>query len=611
MGIEPRNSKWVIYPQNPGADFLGFMTKDDPSRLPDLAAPNGQNTTTNRGDRISIRNFGYDLFPTSGTLSTTTSPTRSMWTFHLRDGTQILVVAQGASLFYFDETTQAYALLKTGYTSDDFGFAEMNINTDATSWLYFGNAVEDFSRWNGSVTHLTSALVGAEVTIPVGDTTLFTATGSVVIGTTTVTYTGKTPTTLTGAVGTPAAANGLPVSQAVVTFASNPKGNIYLAADNRLFVAGIKSSPQAVFFSKYTDATNYVSAIIVTASTATNSGIFNLVEGGGAVTAMAQDEQSIYIFKNNITYAATLSDSFYSIVPLKPFDGRSQTTGAATKRCVFVGGNRVFFVTKDNQIFSLQRLETIDYPQMVPISYPIQPTIDSFSFNAMSGIVYRDRCFFACKSSPSNTSNDILLVFNIVENTWDTPVTNFAVSEFAIYLSNGIERLLYGDSITSNVWIVTNIPQDFHYSTVASWKTKQYDFDIPSDLKEFDDIFIEGYLAENTALIIRLLLDDNGFTQTLETTLLGTETTFLFGNALPNAFGLYSFGTERFGSNSDISGKKKFRIFLNKNLRRTPFFNAQLEFISDGENQAWEIIRYGFLVRQHSQPQPTALMRNW
>lgn len=611
MGVEPRTSKWLVYPSAPGMDFLGLITRDDPSRIPDLAAPNGQNTTTNAGDRISIRDFGYDIFPSTATLSSTTTPARSMWTFHLRDGTQILVVAQGTVLKYFDDTTQTFETLKSGYTSDDFGFAAMNINTDATSWLYFGNAVENFSRWNGSVTHLNGALVGGEGTITVDDTTLFGATGTIMIGGSTVTYTGKTGTTFTGAVGTPAAIDGASVAQAVEEFASNPKGNIYLAADNRLFIAGILLSPQAVYFSKYADATIYAGATIVTASTATNPGIFNLVEGGGAVTAMVRDEETTYIFKYNIIYRAILSDSYYSLTPLKPFDGRSQTTGAASKRCVFVGGNRVFYVTKDNQIFSLERVETVDYPQMVPISYAIQPTTDSFGFNAMSGIVHRDRAFFACKSSPDVPANDTLLVYNIVENIWDTPVTNFAASEFAILLVSGVERLLYGDAITANVWIITNQPQDYIYSTVASQKTKQYDLGAPEVLKELDNVFVEGYIASNTSLTINMYLDDGGYTQSLSTTLIGTETGFLFNSASLNSFGLKPFGTERFGSNADTSGKKKFRIFLGKNLRRTPFFSVQLEFLSDGENQAWEVLRYGFLARQHSEPMPTALMRDW
>lgn len=610
MPVEPKNSSWFVYPQE-GQKFLGFYTKDDPTKIPDLAFPNGQNTTPNQGDRISIRAYGYELFPNGVAFSSVTEPSKSLWTFHKRDGSQILIVAQGDSLAFFDEETQTYANLEDGYTSDDFGFAEMNINTDQSSYLYFGNGKEDFSRWTGNHTNLNGALVGGEAVITVDSTLDFPASGTLRIGTTDVTYSGTTATTFTGCTGTPAAADRTPVAQGVQTFPSNPKGNIYMASDNRLFIAGIENEQQAVYFSRYADATDFFAATIITTGTADDPGIFNLVEGGGAVTAMVKDEQSNYFFKENIIYAATLTDAFYTLLPLKPFDGRSQTTGATSKRSVFVGGNMVFFVSKDNQIYALQRVQEVDYPQMVPISHIIEPTANSLDFSTVTGIVYKQQAYFACKQSPESTVNDAMLVFNIVDATWDTPVVNLSVGEFAVYKTGGRERLLFGDSFTSNVWIVNNSPVDYIYNTLASVRTKPYDFGDPSELKELDAVFLEGYIDDNTRLTVNLYLDEDGFTSAITTVIAGTETQFLFEGTQPNAFGLHPFGFQRFGSNDDTSGKKKFRIYLNKNLRRIPFYTAQLEFISDGSNQNWEILRYGFLVRQHSQPIPTDLMRNW
>lgn len=610
MPTEPRTSTWITYP-SPGDNFKGYFTDVDASRVPDLGAPNGQNTTPNEGDRISIRDYGFSIFPSTATLSTTLSPTTSAWTFHKRDGEQILVRAYGANLEWFDETSQAWVNLGNAYTSADFGFAEMNINTDAVSYLYFGNAVEDWSRWTGAHTNLNGALAGAEATITVDSTTGFTATGTVRIGTTNVTYTGVTATTFTGCVGTPAAADNLAVAQGVLTSSGNPKGNIYLAADNRLFIAGITAAPQAVYFSQYADATNFAAAAIVTGSTAASPGIFNLVEGGGAVTAMVRNEETNYFFKENIIYGATLSDTLYSLVPLKPFDGRSQTTGAKSKKSVFVGGNAVFFVSKDNQIFSLERVATIDYPQMVPISRDIQPTVDSVDFSSLSGIVFGKFAYFACKSSTDAAVNDTVLVYNIEKGTWDTPVVNFNAADWAVYKQDATEELYFSDATSPNFWKVTSTPVDYQYNTLASWRTKRYDFGSPQSVKELDGVFIEGYIADNTTLTINLYLDENGVTQSLSTEFVGTETAYLFEDQDLNPFGLSAFGSKRFGSNDDTSGKKKFRVYLNKNIRRTPFFNAQLEFVSNGSNQQWEVLRYGFQVRQHSQPIPTALMRDW
>ena len=72
------------------------------------------------------------------------------------------------------------------------------------------------------------------------------------------------------------------------------------------------------------------------------------------MTAMAQDEKIIYLFKKSIIYRATLTDSLYTLQALKPFDGKSQTSGAQNSEGTFVGGNGVIFETPDNQIVSLQ-----------------------------------------------------------------------------------------------------------------------------------------------------------------------------------------------------------------------------------------------------------------
>ena len=70
----------------------------------------------------------------------------------------------------------------------------------------------------GGRTTLTALLSGGETTIAVTDTTAFPSSGSLLIGATTVTYTGKTGTTFTGCASTPSASNGATVKQANTDF---------------------------------------------------------------------------------------------------------------------------------------------------------------------------------------------------------------------------------------------------------------------------------------------------------------------------------------------------------------------------------------------------------
>ena len=591
--------KWVVI-----KEFKGFQTKLDATKISNGANANGQNTTANNSDRISNRNLGYEMFPSTETASVAATPIISSHVFRKRDGTNIIMRSYTTFLEIYNPDSASWEILKSGYTTGKkFGFGDYNINTNTHSYVYFGNAVEYFSRWSGAYCKLTTAIAPADTTIYVNNTDDYAASGTVIVDGTTLTYASKTGTTfvLSGAASI-TVANGTGVQQSVETSASNPKGNIYLVYSNRLFIAGIIATPQAVYFSTYGDAMTYTSAVLVNSSTATSPGIFNLGEGGGSVTGASFDEQSIYFFKRSIIYKATLSDSLYTIQPLKPFDGKSQTMGSVASRAIFTGGNATFFATPDNQLLALERLAGLDYPQASAISDIIKPTTDQGDFSSAAGIVFKDKAYFAYKSTSDAIFNDTVLVWNISKKIWDSPITGWNVSDFFVYNDGTTEDLYFCDATAPNVYKVNSTPVDGEFDVTASWRSGQYEFGAPESLKQLSNVFIEGYISPSTTLTISLLLDENGTTQKYTTTLNGTNDNYLYDAPVFNLFGLKPFGVERFGSNADTSGKVKFRIYLGKDIKAIPFYNCQIEFASDGSNQQWEVLNYGFLVKQYTQP---------
>lgn len=612
IGVDLPGATWVTFDK-----FTGYQTKDDPNKVKNGDNPQGQNTFMNNGDRISVRDLGYEIFPSTDTASSTVEAVTSLHTFRRRSGQNVLLRTHTTVIEWFDQTQETWENLASGYTSGQvFGFADYNINTDQRSYTYFGNAVEPFSRWTGQYTHLNGALSGGEATIVVDDTTGFDASGSVRVCGTTVTYTGVTSVSFTGASGTPACADNKGITQAVQTYANNPRGNIYLVANNRLFISGVASTTQAVFFSQYGDATDFVTQTLVTDGTAEDSGIFNLAEGGGGVTAMAQDENAIYIFKKSIIYKATLNDAIYTLQALKPFDGKSQTTGAVNQQSTFAGGNGIFFITPDNQIMNLTRVEQVDYPQIIPISDKIKPTTDAANFSLSTGIYWKNKAYISAKASSDSTVNDVIFVYNFAINAWESPITGWNVRDWAIYNNGTAEALYFGHSNNPNTYKTNNVALDDIHGIAANWRSKQFDFGglFPGAemlQKEIDSVFVEGYISDNTSLTISLLLDEDGFTQTYSTTFVGTENSYIFNATEYNVFGFQPFGVERFGTNDNFSNKKKFRIYLNKDFRHVPFYNAQIEFASDQEAAEWEVTRFGFLVRETSQSENRTLYRSF
>jgi len=584
--------------------FNGFYTKLDETKIPDGANGRGQNTTSNQGDRISIRNQGTELFPVTDTASTTIQRISSMHNFRLKDGTNILMRSRSTFLEYFEETGDVWTIIKGGYTSDQvFGFADYNKTTEIASYTYFGNGVEPFSRWTGNHTTLTETATTSASVLFVVDAGDLASTGTVTVCGEEEAYSSKTDTTITlsGTVSVECA-SGSGIPESVETYATNPKGNIYIAFDNRLIIAGIASSTQAAYFSGYGDPTGYLDATLVNADTNADPDIFNLVEGGGPITGMAMDENSLYIFKQSIIYKVTLTDTDYSVTQLKPFDGRSQTTGLLSKGGAFSGGNEVFFITPDNQIMSVQRVESIDFPQIVPISENIKNTVDNMKFDNAIGIVFRDKAYFSAKSTTSSAKNDTVLVWNIREKIWDSPLVGWNVEDFAVYNNGTSEELYIADAISPNVYKVIDTITDGVFEVKANWRSKQFDFGEPQILKQIDNVYVEGYITPNTTLTISLLLDEDGYTQTFSTELVGTDTDYLFNADDYNLFGFSEFGSKRFGSGGSEDLSRKFRVYLGKNFRADPFYNAQIEFASEGSNSKWEVTAFSFDVGPYTSP---------
>lgn len=608
---------WVIREK-----FSGLNTKKDPSKVQPGSAVAGFNVTFTDGDRISSRRLGYATYPDTAAINTETIKVASIKTFRRRDGENILMRNQAGALEFFDETTIGWVMIQSGFTPGvAFGYAEQNINTDQVSYVYLGNAHQNYARWTGAKSHLSVAVAAVDTTVTVKDASGFPSpTGTLVMAGVRKYYSSRTNTvfTLTAAAGMTHAV-GSTVVAGLQSFSAPPKGNILHSASNRIFMAGITSVLAAVYFSQYGDAKNFVGASLVTDSTADSPGIFNLAEGGGPVIGIAQDENATYIVKPSIIYRATLSDSLYALTPLKPFDGKSQTTGGIVPP--FAGENGVFFITPDKKIYYLTRVADIDYPQLVPISDVIKPTVEALFFDKSRGIVFEDKAYIAC-STVKNAENNVVLVYDIRNNLWHNPITGWNVTDWAIYkktigtnLEQTDDELFFASNNTKNVFKVIPEPVDGEFDVKATVSMGQEVFDKPAERKAVDNFFFEGYIHQDTTLTIDILFDDNGYTQRLSATVRGDDETVQFGGSEINEFGSSVFGRSPFGvdvfGQDATSSLRKFRVYTKEKLRDIPFYNLEVAYTSEGANQQWDILRYGFHVGVFEQSEDRRLYKSF
>lgn len=150
----------------------GLQALEDSTLAPVGAARIMQNMLiTDRGG-ISPRP-GTELL---GTYNSSTNGIKGFYNF-IKTGveSELLIKSYAGKLEYYHPTKLDWYLLKSSYTSGaEFGFKEHLTNTDNEDYLYFGNAVENYSRWNGATAVLSGAYVsGTTLTV---DSTLKTTT---------------------------------------------------------------------------------------------------------------------------------------------------------------------------------------------------------------------------------------------------------------------------------------------------------------------------------------------------------------------------------------------------------------------------------------------------
>lgn len=591
---------------------------------------------------------------------------------------EIPIRAHGTILEYFDAAASAWATLKTGFTSgQEFDFREHLVNTENEDYVYFCNRYEPYQRWSGSITQLTSALVGGETAVPVastlrpGDpnytatatansaTTLdvagtpwaasqwvnfyvhvtsgvhsgkvrkisastssqitfatlgsapgnctfdivmlaFPDTGTIVYGGTTLAYT-AVPTTTSFTVGSAhAAASGTSVTVVPTEYPANPRGNRlenYLA---RMAVGRVRSalsrdsggalqgstSAGSLYVSKLKNATDFTFA----ASRVAGEGdIISMPLGGGDITDVKAQEETLYTFKERYIESVSYSQDADDAAVRQPLK-----QGFGSKGRVVKGKDDIYFVTADNQITSVGRVQLADTtPQSVNIGLKIKRLIDTYDFSSVNGIEYKDRLLFACKSSPESTDNDTVLVYNrrtqSFEGTWPMPAFGFAKYRGDLYVADSnspnVRRLFVGTS---------DVEGSDELTISATWASNFINLSSSEfEMNGVCGMAMEGYIRAGTTIYAKLYKDYNEQSPFLSFSFGGDETTFQDTSDIGAFLGSGPLGLSPLGTIGALGqdGRRHFQFIVYFPWQYLNFISYGLS--SSGLRQDWEVTNIG------------------
>ena len=605
--------KWIVYPDvlterfdNPvlinarkteGATFDGYLTRDDITEIRG-GFPVGQNMIFTDGGKPTMRP-GFE--PIGTEVMGISTPVTRAWRFERRDGVEIEMKSYDTGMYFrVDGVMEDFSLLKGGFTANKkFTFDVLSQTTDVNSEVLFCNGVEAWQQWTG-VYGLFASLDNTAHTLTLqGSINLsdmvFTATGSFSINGVSIAYTGLSGQTFTGcadmtAILATVVGSAVTQSPIAISTANMLPSSVSIASDGRIHTRN-EAKASVHLFSQLDNP------ILFTATGVDGGGGAKEIEQGGPITAFAKDEQQIYVFKKRLIKTLKFVAGGTRVdIPqwstYKTGDDKSTTIGAIGDKSTFSAPNGIIFVTEDKEMLFMKRQEFIDYPQSVSISDPIKPTFFQGVHDDASGIVFKSKIYYAYKQDSSSTFNDTVIVYDLIRNRWFMPFVGWNVADWTI-----INNELHWHSSTSpNSYRVIDDKTDNGLPFTTVLRTHSEDFGFPQYQKNVPEIMLELYMTDSTQIQFDILYDEDGYTEVVTTTLDGTkDTNNIIDSTHYNTLGANAFGTERFGSNDNINGMKKYRYIIPLKANNE-FYNIALQFSTNNGSSNYELIRYGFHI---------------
>ena len=111
--------------------------------------------------------------------------------------------------------------------------------------------------------------------------------------------------------------------------------------------------------------------------------------------------------------------------------------------------------------------------------------------------------------------------------------------------------------------------------------------------KMSDELWIEGYIKQNTTLNASIIDDLDSFTNIQNVTVVGSDNSIVSYGSGGNSLGKNHLGSNPLGGAGLNTLTRPAWFHVSKTLSPNPFYLEQVSFFTKGVDLAWELICYG------------------
>lgn len=297
------------------------------------------------------------------------------------------------------------------------------------------------------------------------------------------------------------------------------------------------------------------------------------------------------------TLSSDLSKETLQYIRLKV----SALQGAQSSRMVSKMKNEIMFIGHDNVANFLGLMSYQFVAAIVDFSFPIVDDMSSYDMTDGSVFYYEN---FALVAVPKA---GLFRMYNMTDQTgqytsftrdmedvtkqpwfWEAPIT-FPLSGFYV-----VDGDLYGHSYTTSESYKLFTGGSLNGQNIIGNAT--FAFDDKGDRtqsKASDELWVEGYISQNTTLNATVAGDLDAAQQTQTVTIVGSDPTIVAFGGGAHSLGKNNLGSQPLGGATVLESALPAWFHVIKTYNEASFYLEQVSFDTNGVDLDWELITFG------------------
>lgn len=541
------------------------------------------------------RALGYTLFGSDTDNSLTG---KTLYTHSILVGQDVLVKQIGTSLFFYDDTDNAWYLLTdaTFTTGLRWSFATFN------GYLYGDDGVDNWIFWHGSARSTLNGdiLAGAtSITLATGQGARFDASGDVMIENDKITYgsiVGDVLTTCSGVSSNHSSGKTVVQKLDSTTYSGLTKARQIAFFRNRLYAVDY-ATPNFLRHSKLADNTNPETDIInfTVAGSGTGDAGFGIApdEIVSIKPIITGNQTSVLavLCKDGVVYAFVVTDgastTTNTFIPM-----RTMNSYPAAPHLVCVAENDLVFIDQHGSFRTLSQGDVNTAVQVTLLSDAIKPSLDAMDFSD-GAIKYHNRKLYGTGMSPDASSNDLTFYRDATYGSWGA-YSHWDVIDYAIYN----DELMALSAVTGEVWKLNDGYNANDLTYYSEMVTRDQDFGLALQYKSGLKVRMAGFITSNCPAYIDFFFDNSASPLTY---LISGDSTDIVGNEPNVAVGSVVFGSGVMGGG--LPGGVVRRDFIAELLFNDiqTFFKFSMRIRIDSQDVDFELTDAVVYAREESE----------